>query len=153
MASCAPVYPDWEPDQILTPELWLSNPGGARGVDGEKMRCTTLLALLAGVILYLVMGALVFGTLEAPKERSAFDGLRDTKITFLDNNSCVTELDFHKLVKVSLYTLSTLSSHNPTHTNCVNVATTLTQNCSISFAFLCPFYLQRPLLIGDCKSA
>ncbi|XP_074504720.1 potassium channel subfamily K member 10 [Sebastes fasciatus] len=64
------------------------------------MRCTTLLALLAGVILYLVMGALVFGTLEAPKERSAFVDLRDTKITFLDNNSCVTELDFHKLVKV-----------------------------------------------------
>ncbi|XP_044061057.1 potassium channel subfamily K member 4 isoform X2 [Siniperca chuatsi] len=63
------------------------------------MRCTTLLALLTGVMLYLVMGALVFRTLEAPDESSAYKGLLATKHTFLDNKSCVTELDFHKLVK------------------------------------------------------
>nr|XP_020447137.1 potassium channel subfamily K member 4 [Monopterus albus] len=63
------------------------------------MRCTTLLALLTGVMLYLVMGALVFRTLEAPKESSAYEDLLKTKQTFLDNNSCVTELDFHELVK------------------------------------------------------
>ncbi|GLD70304.1 potassium channel subfamily K member 4-like isoform X1 [Lates japonicus] len=63
------------------------------------MRYTTLLALLAGVVLYLVMGALVFSTLELPKESSAYEDLLRTKQDFLDNNSCVTELDFHKLVK------------------------------------------------------
>uniref|UniRef100_A0A3Q3QP34 Potassium channel domain-containing protein n=1 Tax=Monopterus albus TaxID=43700 RepID=A0A3Q3QP34_MONAL len=62
------------------------------------MRCTTLLALLTGVMLYLVMGALVFRTLEAPKESSAYEDLLKTKQTFLDNNSCVTELDFHEVV-------------------------------------------------------
>ncbi|XP_039976698.1 potassium channel subfamily K member 4 isoform X2 [Xiphias gladius] len=63
------------------------------------MRYTTLLALLIGVMLYVVMGALVFRTLEAPKESSAYKDLLKTKQNFLDNNSCVTELDFHKLVK------------------------------------------------------
>ncbi|KAK2849007.1 hypothetical protein Q5P01_008841 [Channa striata] len=63
------------------------------------MRCTTLWALLLGVMLYLVMGALVFRTLEGPKESSAYKDLLKTKQDFLDNNSCVTELDFHKLLK------------------------------------------------------
>ncbi|XP_059201502.1 potassium channel subfamily K member 4 [Centropristis striata] len=63
------------------------------------MRYTTLLALLAGVVLYLVMGALVFGTLEIPKERLAYHKLLDTKYAFLENKSCVNEQDFHKLVK------------------------------------------------------
>ncbi|KAK1904258.1 Potassium channel subfamily K member 2 [Dissostichus eleginoides] len=63
------------------------------------MRCITLLALLTGVMLYLVMGALVFGTLEFPEEDSAFKKLRNTKNTFLYNNSCVTEDDFKELVK------------------------------------------------------
>ncbi|XP_029298041.1 potassium channel subfamily K member 4 [Cottoperca gobio] len=63
------------------------------------MRCTTLLALLTGVMLYLVMGALVFRTLEFPKENLAYETLVATKNTFLDNNSCVTEQDFHRLVK------------------------------------------------------
>lgn len=68
------------------------------------MRYTTLLALLAGVVLYLVMGALVFSTLELPKESSAYEDLLRAKQDFLDNNSCVTELDFHKLVKVTSQT-------------------------------------------------
>ncbi|KAA8588826.1 potassium channel subfamily K member 4 [Etheostoma spectabile] len=63
------------------------------------MRCTTLLALLTGVVLYLVMGALVFGTLEYPEENLAYKDLLTTKKTFLDNNTCVTEEDFHELVK------------------------------------------------------
>ncbi|XP_028446073.1 potassium channel subfamily K member 4 [Perca flavescens] len=63
------------------------------------MRCTTLLALLTGVVLYLVMGALVFGTLEYPKESLAYEDLLTTKKAFLDNNTCVTEEDFRKLVK------------------------------------------------------
>ncbi|XP_049441038.1 potassium channel subfamily K member 4 isoform X2 [Epinephelus fuscoguttatus] len=63
------------------------------------MRCTTLVALLAGVVLYLVMGALVFSTLELPEESSAYDKLIATRNTFLDNNTCVTELEFQKLLK------------------------------------------------------
>ncbi|KAG7519440.1 hypothetical protein JOB18_008793 [Solea senegalensis] len=63
------------------------------------MRYSTLLALLVGVILYLVMGALVFRTLEAPKESAAYEALLKTKQKFLDNNSCVTEQDFLVLVK------------------------------------------------------
>ncbi|KAM9356684.1 uncharacterized protein kcnk4a [Symphorus nematophorus] len=63
------------------------------------MRCTTLLALLLGVMLYLVMGALVFRTLEAPDESLAYRELLTTKDTFLNNRTCVTEQDFHKLVK------------------------------------------------------
>ncbi|XP_070692697.1 uncharacterized protein kcnk4a [Pempheris klunzingeri] len=63
------------------------------------MRCTTLMALLAGVMLYLVMGALVFSTLETPDENGAYKDLLATKQTFLNNKSCVTEMDFHNLVK------------------------------------------------------
>lgn len=65
------------------------------------MRCATLLALLTGVILYLVMGALVFSTLEEPNESEAYKDLLATKRTFLENKTCITEVDFHKLVKVS----------------------------------------------------
>uniref|UniRef100_A0A671XIG5 Potassium two pore domain channel subfamily K member 4 n=1 Tax=Sparus aurata TaxID=8175 RepID=A0A671XIG5_SPAAU len=49
------------------------------------MRCTTLLALLTGVVLYLVMGALVFRTLEASNEDLAYKQLLATKNTFLKN--------------------------------------------------------------------
>ncbi|XP_041846058.1 potassium channel subfamily K member 4 isoform X2 [Melanotaenia boesemani] len=63
------------------------------------MRCTTLTTLLTGVMLYLGMGALVFVTLETPKESAAHEHLLRTKQDFLINNSCVTELDFHRLVK------------------------------------------------------
>lgn len=73
------------------------------------------MALLTGVMLYLVMGALVFRTLETPGENLAYTDLLATKHTFLDNKSCVTELDFHKLVKVSLDTLSKLSLHKHSH--------------------------------------
>lgn len=65
------------------------------------MRCTTLLALLTGVILYLVMGALVFSAMERPYESQAYIDLLDFKRNFLVNETCVTELDFLKLVKVS----------------------------------------------------
>ncbi|KAI3351654.1 hypothetical protein L3Q82_020497 [Scortum barcoo] len=63
------------------------------------MRCTTLVALLTGVMLYLVMGALVFSTLETPDESLAYTNLIATKQAFLHNKSCITELDFHQLMK------------------------------------------------------
>lgn len=68
------------------------------------MRCTTLLALLTGVILYLVMGALVFSTLESPEELAPYTKLLAAKDTFLHNNSCVTEPDLLTLLKVPLET-------------------------------------------------
>lgn len=66
------------------------------------MRITTLLALLTGVMLYLVMGALVFRNLEASKEEEVYSELMKTKRTFLDYHSCVNELDFNRLVEVSM---------------------------------------------------
>lgn len=76
------------------------------------MRYITLLALLTGVMLYLVMGALVFSTLELPKESSAYEDLLKAKQNFLDNNSCVTELDFHNLVKVKSHYIIPLKHLN-----------------------------------------
>ncbi|XP_020491406.2 uncharacterized protein kcnk4a isoform X1 [Labrus bergylta] len=67
------------------------------------MRGTTLFALLTGVMLYLVMGALVFRTLEAPDEDLAYKKLLATKQTFLKNKSCVTEQEFYILVKGVAY--------------------------------------------------
>uniref|UniRef100_A0A3Q4FZ90 Potassium channel, subfamily K, member 4a n=1 Tax=Neolamprologus brichardi TaxID=32507 RepID=A0A3Q4FZ90_NEOBR len=67
--------------------------------DGEKMRCTTLTTLLVGVMLYLVMGAFVFVTLEKPTETLAHEKLLETKKEFLMKNYCVTESDFHELVQ------------------------------------------------------
>ncbi|XP_076015567.1 potassium channel subfamily K member 10 [Genypterus blacodes] len=63
------------------------------------MRITTVLALLAGVILYLVMGAVVFSNLEASQENLVYSKLMETKRIFLDNHSCVNEMGFHRLVK------------------------------------------------------
>lgn len=77
------------------------DPGGVGVVIVEKMRCTTLSALLLGVVLYLVMGALVFQTLEYSEENEKFQKLLAAKNTFLRNHSCVSEMEFRKLVKVS----------------------------------------------------
>ncbi|XP_030621344.1 potassium channel subfamily K member 4 [Chanos chanos] len=54
------------------------------------MRCSTLLTILTVVLLYLVMGALVFRTLEIPKEEKAYKKLIDAQNTFLENHNCVT---------------------------------------------------------------
>uniref|UniRef100_A0A3Q4G4J8 Potassium channel, subfamily K, member 4a n=1 Tax=Neolamprologus brichardi TaxID=32507 RepID=A0A3Q4G4J8_NEOBR len=66
------------------------------------MRCTTLTTLLVGVMLYLVMGAFVFVTLEKPTETLAHEKLLETKKEFLMKNYCVTESDFHELVQAGL---------------------------------------------------
>ncbi|XP_045081414.1 potassium channel subfamily K member 4-like [Coregonus clupeaformis] len=63
------------------------------------MRCPTLLALLAGVMLYLVMGALVFRTLESPKESKEHEKLLCTTRDFLGNHSCVTAQNLSDLIK------------------------------------------------------
>ncbi|KAB5571345.1 hypothetical protein PHYPO_G00223980 [Pangasianodon hypophthalmus] len=55
------------------------------------MRCSTLLTILAAVLLYLVIGALVFGWLEAPKEEEVHDQLLKSRQTFLHKHNCVQE--------------------------------------------------------------
>uniref|UniRef100_A0A669AZC4 Potassium channel subfamily K member 4 n=2 Tax=Oreochromis TaxID=8139 RepID=A0A669AZC4_ORENI len=62
------------------------------------MRCSTLLAILTGVLLYLVLGAVVFRALEAPQEEGVHMKLQDTRRDFLLNFSCV---DSDKLTNLS----------------------------------------------------
>ncbi|XP_036444911.1 potassium channel subfamily K member 4 [Colossoma macropomum] len=58
------------------------------------MRCSTLLAILTAVLLYLVMGALVFNTLEAPIEEDKYNtllqSLQDSSNEFLYSYTCVS---------------------------------------------------------------
>ncbi|XP_021474282.2 potassium channel subfamily K member 4 [Oncorhynchus mykiss] len=54
------------------------------------MRCSTLLCILAGVLLYLVLGAVVFQALEAPREQDQHTQLQDTRRSFLENYTCVS---------------------------------------------------------------
>uniref|UniRef100_A0A665XBE6 Potassium channel subfamily K member 4 n=1 Tax=Echeneis naucrates TaxID=173247 RepID=A0A665XBE6_ECHNA len=53
------------------------------------MRCSTLLAILTGVLLYLVLGALVFRALEAPREEGKHIQLLGARRDFLLNFTCV----------------------------------------------------------------
>ncbi|KAM6953346.1 potassium channel subfamily K member 2 [Aplochiton taeniatus] len=62
------------------------------------MRCPTLMALLAGVMLYLVMGALVFSALEAPQEKLEHEKLLRIQGAFLRNFSCVNETGLSELI-------------------------------------------------------
>ncbi|XP_056328139.1 potassium channel subfamily K member 4 [Danio aesculapii] len=54
------------------------------------MRYSTLLTILAAVLLYLVLGALVFGWLESSREEWAHRELLTSQMAFLQNHSCVT---------------------------------------------------------------
>lgn len=51
--------------------------------------------------IYVGLGALVFSTLEEAQERTAYHNLLATKEAFLQNNSCVTEVEINRLVKVT----------------------------------------------------
>ncbi|XP_030009744.1 potassium channel subfamily K member 4 [Sphaeramia orbicularis] len=53
------------------------------------MRCSTLLAILTGVLLYLVLGAVVFRALETPREENKHIQLQNTRRDFLLNFSCI----------------------------------------------------------------
>ncbi|XP_023667303.1 potassium channel subfamily K member 4 [Paramormyrops kingsleyae] len=63
------------------------------------MRCSTLIAILAGVLLYLGLGALVFRTLEAPLESTQHKKLHDFRDAFLQNNSCVSQEGLQLLIQ------------------------------------------------------
>lgn len=64
------------------------------------MRCSTLLAILTGVLLYLVLGAVVFRALEAPQEEGMHTQLQDTRRDFLLNFTCVGPDNLHALIEV-----------------------------------------------------
>ncbi|KAM9789021.1 potassium channel subfamily K member 4 [Neosynchiropus ocellatus] len=63
------------------------------------MRCSTLLAILAGVLLYLVLGAVVFKTLEAPREEGKHMQLQGTCRDFLHNFTCVDPDNLQALIE------------------------------------------------------
>ncbi|XP_060741491.1 potassium channel subfamily K member 4 isoform X1 [Tachysurus vachellii] len=63
------------------------------------MRCSTLLTILALVLLYLVIGALVFGWLEAPSEEKAYKRLLNFQLTFLQKHNCVQESSLKEFTK------------------------------------------------------
>ncbi|XP_048854043.1 potassium channel subfamily K member 4-like isoform X2 [Brienomyrus brachyistius] len=54
------------------------------------MRCSTLLAILTAVLLYLVMGALVFRSLEEPREMGQHQQMLSVRDDFLRNYTCVS---------------------------------------------------------------
>ncbi|XP_035382620.1 potassium channel subfamily K member 4 [Electrophorus electricus] len=63
------------------------------------MRCSTLLAILTAVLLYLVMGALVFRTLEGPHEEGNHIRLQDTRREFLLNYTCMSPESLQELIE------------------------------------------------------
>ncbi|XP_012580760.1 PREDICTED: potassium channel subfamily K member 4 isoform X3 [Condylura cristata] len=71
------------------------SPAGGRSgrAPGPAMRGTTLLALLALVLLYLVAGALVFQVLEQPHEQQAQRELGEVREKFLRAHPCVSDQD------------------------------------------------------------
>ncbi|XP_074466688.1 potassium channel subfamily K member 4 [Sebastes fasciatus] len=63
------------------------------------MRCSTLLGILTGVVLYLVLGAVVFRSLEAPREEGKHMQLQDTRREFLLNFTCMGPDDLQTLIE------------------------------------------------------
>ncbi|KAM6911501.1 potassium channel subfamily K member 4 [Lycodopsis pacificus] len=63
------------------------------------MRCSTLLGILTGVLLYLVLGAVVFRSLEAPREEGKHMQLLDVRRDFLLNFTCMGPDDLQSLIE------------------------------------------------------
>ncbi|VTJ50927.1 Hypothetical predicted protein [Marmota monax] len=82
-----------------TPLLFSQAGGGAGTAPGRAMRSTTLLALLALVLLYLVSGALVFRALEQPHEQQAQRDLGEVREKFLRAHPCVNEHELGDFIK------------------------------------------------------
>lgn len=75
-------------------------PVGSGAGPSSAMRSTTLLALLALVLLYLVSGALVFQALEQPQEQQAQRKLGEIRDNFLRAHPCVSEQTLGSFIKV-----------------------------------------------------
>lgn len=65
------------------------------------MRCSTLLAILTGVLLYLVLGAVVFRALEAQQEEDKYIQLQDLRRNFLLNFTCIGPQNLQDLIEVA----------------------------------------------------
>uniref|UniRef100_A0AAQ4QJ14 Potassium two pore domain channel subfamily K member 4 n=1 Tax=Gasterosteus aculeatus aculeatus TaxID=481459 RepID=A0AAQ4QJ14_GASAC len=63
------------------------------------MRCSTLLGILTGVLLYLVLGAVVFRSLEAPREEGKHMRLQDARRDFLLNFTCMGPDDLQTFIE------------------------------------------------------
>lgn len=65
------------------------------------MRCSTVLAILTGVLLYLVLGAVVFRALEAQQEEDKYIQLQDLRRNFLLNFTCIGPQNLQDLIEVT----------------------------------------------------
>ncbi|XP_041808651.1 potassium channel subfamily K member 4 [Chelmon rostratus] len=63
------------------------------------MRCSTVLCILTLVLLYLVLGAVVFRALEAPQEEGKHMQLQDTRRDFLLNFTCISPDNLQDLIE------------------------------------------------------
>ncbi|XP_070313661.1 potassium channel subfamily K member 4 isoform X2 [Odocoileus virginianus] len=88
--TAAPQEPPAQPPQAGS---------GVGRAPGRAMRSTTLLALLALVLLYLVSGALVFQALEQPHEQQAQRELGEVREKFLRAHPCVSDQDVGLFIK------------------------------------------------------
>ncbi|XP_036059117.1 potassium channel subfamily K member 4 isoform X3 [Onychomys torridus] len=84
------------------------------------MRSTTLLALLALVLLYLVSGALVFQALEQPYEQQAQKKLEDVRDKFLKDHPCVSQENLTKFIKLVAEALGGGANPDTSWTNSSN---------------------------------
>ncbi|XP_052616704.1 potassium channel subfamily K member 4 isoform X3 [Peromyscus californicus insignis] len=84
------------------------------------MRSTTLLALLALVLLYLVSGALVFQALEQPYEQQVQKKLEDGRDKFLKDYPCVSQENLTKFIKLVAEALGGGANPDTSWTNSSN---------------------------------
>ncbi|XP_059207554.1 potassium channel subfamily K member 4 [Centropristis striata] len=63
------------------------------------MRCSTLLGILTGVLLYLVLGAVVFRALETPREEDKYNHLQDIRRNYLGNYTCMGPDELQTLIE------------------------------------------------------
>uniref|UniRef100_A0A8C1H1S3 Potassium two pore domain channel subfamily K member 4 n=1 Tax=Cyprinus carpio TaxID=7962 RepID=A0A8C1H1S3_CYPCA len=68
----------------------------------SAMHGSTLIFVLIGMLLYLIMGALVFNALEAPNEEAHHVALQATREVFLDSYTCVNPENLSYLIDVSI---------------------------------------------------
>ncbi|XP_052616703.1 potassium channel subfamily K member 4 isoform X2 [Peromyscus californicus insignis] len=93
---------------------------GAGPASGRAMRSTTLLALLALVLLYLVSGALVFQALEQPYEQQVQKKLEDGRDKFLKDYPCVSQENLTKFIKLVAEALGGGANPDTSWTNSSN---------------------------------
>ncbi|XP_003468225.1 potassium channel subfamily K member 4 isoform X1 [Cavia porcellus] len=106
--------------------------GGTGPAPGRAMRSTTLLALLALVLLYLVSGALVFQALEQPYEQQAQKDLGETREKFLRAHPCVSQHELSLFIKE---VADALGGGADPETNSTNISNHSAWNLGSAFFF------------------